>query len=111
VGLMGLDLVSIMPGTSPLRRRAAKALVLPLLGLAIATGPTMAAPASAAVTGASLAGLSSKKTQYAQQAYYRGSYQLYYDCDLTGFTGVYYGWWQGYWCHFNTSTRYWDLYA
>jgi hypothetical protein len=44
-------------------------------------------------------------------AVYRWSFQTYVDCDYVGFYGVYYGWWPGYVCYFNTSTRWWDLYA
>jgi hypothetical protein len=44
-------------------------------------------------------------------AVYRGSYRIYYDCDIAGFTGIYYGWWRGYVCQWNSWSQLWDLYA
>lgn len=42
---------------------------------------------------------------------YRGSYWTYHDCDVAGFTGVYYGWWTGYICQWRNGANVWDLYA
>jgi hypothetical protein len=42
---------------------------------------------------------------------YRGSYWNYYDCDVSGFSGVYYGYWTGYLCQWSNSRHVWDLYA
>lgn len=42
---------------------------------------------------------------------YRGSYWTYHDCDVTGFSGIYYGWWTAYICQWRNGANVWDLYA
>ena len=39
-----------------------------------------------------------RKGEVYPSAVFRGCYNLYYDCDLAGFYGVYYRWWQWYVC-------------
>jgi hypothetical protein len=51
------------------------------------------------------------QTAQSSNAVYRGSYGIYYDCDIAGFTGIYYGWWRGYVCQWNNWSHLWDLYA
>ncbi|MEV6880067.1 hypothetical protein [Amycolatopsis sp. NPDC051128] len=78
-----------------------------LLGLAVAAAP---ASASEVTPAAEKATVSQPATV---NAVWRAAYWNYYDCDVAGFTGVYYGWWQGYFCNYRpgSSPAIWDLYA
>lgn len=83
----------------------ASAAILASVAIALSFG---AAPASAAVrTEQNDAATSAAAVNLT----YRGSYSNYYDCDIAGFSGVYYGYWTGYLCQWRNDANVWDLYA
>jgi hypothetical protein len=85
-----------------------------------ATGKTWLARAGTVLVALTVAGTlafgatpanASAQTNSASVAVFRASYQSYYDCDIAGFTGVYYGYWSGYFCNKDIPSGYWLLYA
>ena len=83
----------------------AAAAILASVAIALSLG---AAPASAAVSTEQNAAETSAAVV---NLTYKGSYWNYYDCDIAGFSGVYYGYWTSYMCQWRNGANVWDLYA
>ena len=80
--------------------------------VALGAGPALAAPAGSG-TAPSASIERSESAPVTARAVWRGAYYSYYDCDVAGFRGIYYGYWTSYNCQYRTgsSPAIWDLYA